>query len=59
MGTAITILHYRTLLNDHASTDEQIAKRIEYLEAFCRNVIRIELEGYERASKHGKHERRP
>ncbi len=35
---------YRKLLNDATSTDGQIAKRVEYLEAFCRNIIKVELE---------------
>jgi hypothetical protein len=40
----ITIKEYRELLKDEISSDEQIVKRLEYLEAFCRNIIRIELE---------------
>ncbi len=59
MDTVITTDEYRRLLNDHTSTDEQIAKRIEYIEAFCRNVIRLELERYVSATHHGKRERRP
>jgi hypothetical protein len=40
----ITADEYRKILNDATSTDEQIAKRVEYLEAFCRNIIKVELE---------------
>jgi DNA mismatch repair ATPase MutS len=40
------IKEYRKLLNDNVSSDEQIQKRLDYLEALCRNVIRIELEKY-------------
>jgi len=37
------IQEYRELLKDEISSDEQIQKRLDYLEALCRNVIRIEL----------------
>lgn len=40
----ITILEYRKILKDDVSSDEQIQKRLDYLEALCRNVIEIELE---------------
>ena len=40
----VSIVEYRKLLNDYTNPDELIIKRIEYLESFCRNVIRIELE---------------
>ena len=59
MDTVITTDEYRKLLDDHTSTDEQIAKRLEYLEAFCRNVIKLELEQYVGATHYGKPERRP
>jgi hypothetical protein len=39
-----SIKEYRELLKDEVSSDEQIIKRLEYLEAFCRNIIKIELE---------------
>ena len=38
------IKEYRKLLNDDLSSDEQIQKRLDYLEALCRNVIEMELE---------------
>ncbi len=47
-GGIITIEEYRALLQDWTSADEQISKRIEYLESFCRNVIRLELQSYVR-----------
>lgn len=34
------------MLDDQTSSDEQITKRLEYLEALCRNVIRGEIESY-------------
>lgn len=37
---------YRKITNDYISSEEQIKKRLEYLEALCRNVIRDELEKY-------------
>jgi hypothetical protein len=42
----VSIKEYRHLLKDEASSDEQILKRLAYLEAFCRNIIRIEVEAY-------------
>lgn len=42
----ISIQEYRNLMKDEISSDEQILKRLEYLEAFCRNIIRTELEKY-------------
>lgn len=39
----ISIKEYRKLMNDDISSDDQIRKRIQYLEAFCRNIIQIEL----------------
>jgi len=44
----VTIKECREILKDYKSSDEQIKSRIEYLDAFCRNVIRIELEKYEK-----------
>ena len=40
------IEEYRKILKDDVSSDEQIQERLDYLEAFCSNVIRIELEKY-------------
>jgi len=40
----VTTKEYRELLNDNETSDEQIQKRLEYLEAFCRNIIRQELQ---------------
>ena len=40
----MNIKEYRKILNDYKSTDEQIKKRLQYLESFCRNIIRMELE---------------
>jgi hypothetical protein len=42
----VTIAEYRNILSDQTSSDEQIKKRLEYLEAFCRNVAKIEIENY-------------
>lgn len=33
-------------MNDYISSEEQIKKRLEYLEALCRNVIKLEIENY-------------
>lgn len=40
---SISTEEYRKLLGDYSSTDEQIIKRIEYIEGLYRNVIREEL----------------
>lgn len=37
---------YRKILNDNVSSDEQIRKKISYLESFCRSIIRGTLEGF-------------
>ncbi len=44
----ISIAEYRELLKDTTSTDEKILERLRYIEAFCRNVIKIELEKYQK-----------
>lgn len=43
---AISIQEYRKIMSDKDSTDEQILKRLNYLEALCRNVIKRELEDF-------------
>ena len=40
----ISIKEYRELLKDEITSDEKILERLEYLEPFCRNIIRPELE---------------
>lgn len=37
---------YREMMNDYGSTDVQIMLRLEYLESFCRDIIRFELNRY-------------
>ncbi len=50
--TLVSIAEYRRLLGDHVSTDERIRERLQYLEAFCRNIIRPELQKiYEQGTK--------
>lgn len=44
--TIVGIQKYRELLSDTTSTDEQIIKRLQYIEALCRNVIRNELRSF-------------
>ena len=44
MVTSVSVEDYRKILDDSKSTDEQIKKRLEYLEAFCNNIIRMEIE---------------
>ena len=38
-------------MNDQQSTDELIIRRMQFMEALCRNVIRIELEKVRHGSK--------
>lgn len=47
----VTIEEYRKLLNDNISSDDLIEKRLKYLEAFCRNIIKSELEKYVETQK--------
>ena len=47
----ISIIEYRKILNDYASSEEQIKKRLQYLDALCRNVAQIELQNYVRRVK--------
>lgn len=50
--TLVSIAEYRQLLGDQASTDERIRERLQYLEAFCRNIIKPELQKtYEQSKK--------
>ena len=49
--TLVSIAEYRQLLGDHASTDERITERLQYLEAFCRNIIKPELQKIYEQSK--------
>lgn len=42
----ITVSEYRKILGDKKSTDDQIIERLNYLEAFCSNIITEEIEKY-------------
>ncbi len=42
----VSIEEYRKLLSDYVTSDEIITERLEYLEAFCRNIIKNELQSY-------------
>ena len=44
--TIVSIAEYRNILGDTTSTDKQITKRLQYLEAFCKNIIKPELQTY-------------
>lgn len=47
----VTVEEYRKILNDQKTSDENITKRLKYLEAFCRNIIKTELQRYVAKSK--------
>lgn len=49
--TIVGTERYRTILSDNTSTDEQIIKRLQYIEALCRNVIRNEIKNYVESKK--------
>ncbi len=42
----ISIAEYRKISSDNISSDEQIRKRLNYLEAFCRNIAKAEINSY-------------
>lgn len=46
--TLVSVAEYRKLLNDSTSTDQQIISRLKYLEAFCKNIIKPELQIYDK-----------
>jgi len=37
-------------MSDDTSTDEQILKRLNYLEVLCRNVIKQELDEFQKSN---------
>ena len=41
--TVVSVEEYRDLINDFTSSDERVKERLQYLEAFCRNIIKPEL----------------
>lgn len=45
-GILVSIDEYRKLVGDYASADGLVAARLQYLEAFCRNIINPELKKY-------------
>lgn len=44
MVTNVSVEEYRKILNDKESSDEEIKKRLAYLEAFCFNIVKMEIE---------------
>jgi hypothetical protein len=48
----LTTEEYREILGDFESRDEQIQKRLDYLESFCRNIIRLEIDQYLKTKSH-------
>lgn len=49
--TIVGISEYRKILADNISTDEQITKRLQYIEALCRNIIRSGIKIYVEGKK--------
>ncbi len=42
-GGLLSVQEYRNILSDSKSTEIEIKKRLQYLQAFCRNIIKLEL----------------
>jgi len=42
----ISVAEYRKILKDEVTDEELIKKRINYIEALCRTIIRTEIEKY-------------
>ena len=53
-STLVSVAEYRKILNDYTSSEEHVIKRLQYLEAFCCNIIRIELQKYVKATNNQK-----
>ena len=50
--SVVSVEEYRQLTNDFTSSAERIEERVQYLESFCRNIIRPELQKiYEQSKK--------
>lgn len=47
----ISINDYRCILGDDSSSDDLIKKRLEYVEVFCRTIIKNEIKKYVEKSK--------
>ena len=45
-GMVVSVAEYRKLLGDQTSPDERIVERLQFLEAFCRNIIQPEIKIY-------------
>ena len=45
-NSLVSIAEYRKILKDYHNTDEIVIKRLEYLEAFTRNIAKEELRRY-------------
>ena len=46
-GLVVSVSEYRKLTGDNKSTDERIVEKLQFLQAFCRNVISMELKRYD------------
>jgi hypothetical protein len=42
----VSVAEYRQILGDSSSSEKDITKRLQYLEAFCANIIKPELQIY-------------
>lgn len=49
--TLLTVERYRQLTGDGVSTEEQVVRRLQYLDSLCRNIIKVEIQNYEQSQK--------
>ncbi len=47
----VSVAEYRQITGDQVSTNRKITERLQYLEAFCRNIINPELHPYVKRQK--------
>ena len=52
LEATVSVGEYRQLLGDYESTDERILERLQYIESFCRAIIRAELQNYAKQPKY-------
>ena len=51
LKTIISVKEYRKITNDHISSEEEVIKKLRYIEGFCRGIIKSDLEKYVKCIK--------
>lgn len=49
--TLLTVERYRQLTGDTISPEEQVIRRLQFLDSLCRNIIKDEIQKYEQSQK--------